>query len=112
MHEMSIVLGIVKIAQQEAEKANISEFSAIDIEIGTLAGVEWDALEFVWEPGVKGSVIENAEKRIHKIQGVAKCSDCESEFEINHFYDSCPNCGSFLKLVLKGKELRVKSLDV
>ena len=54
MHEMSIVLGIVKIAENEAQKAGVSSFTAIDLEIGNLSGVEWDALDFAWEAAVEG----------------------------------------------------------
>ncbi len=111
MHEMSIAIGIVNIAEEEAKKADIKSFSAIDLEIGTLAGIEFDSLEFVWEAAVKDSVLEKAERRISKIKARAKCSDCEEEFSIKYIYDSCPKCGSFLKTILRGKELRVKSLE-
>jgi len=111
MHEMSIVLGIVKIAENEAQKAGVSSFTAIDLEIGNLSGVEWDALDFAWEAAVEGSVLENAEKRIRKIQAKAHCSDCDHIYEIHFIHDNCPKCGSFLKNIIQGKELRVKSLD-
>lgn len=108
---MSVAMGIVRIAQEEAEKANIDSFAAIDLEIGTLAGIEFDSLDFVWEAAIKDTVLEKAEKRINKIQALAKCSDCHHEFSIKFIHDSCPKCGSFLKLILRGKELRVKSLE-
>jgi len=111
MHEMSIALGIIKIASDEAKKANISAFSAIDLEIGTLAGIEFDSLDFVWEAAIKDTVLEKAKKRINKIHAKAKCADCNHEFPIKYIYDSCPKCGSFLKIILQGKELRVKSLE-
>ncbi|HIP47967.1 MAG TPA: hydrogenase maturation nickel metallochaperone HypA [Lutibacter sp.] len=111
MHEMSIAIGIVNIATDEAKKANVENFAAIDLEIGTLAGIEYDSLDFVWEAAIKDSVLEKAIKNIHKIQAKAKCVDCENEFPIKFIHDSCPKCGSFLKIILQGKELRVKSLE-
>ena len=111
MHEMSIALGIVDIAKKEAEKAKVNSFSAIELEIGTLAGIEFEALNFVWEPAVKGTVLEKAKKHIDIIKGKAKCSDCNTEYNINYTHDNCPKCGSFLKIILQGKELRVKSLE-
>lgn len=111
MHEMSIALGIVKIANDEAKKANAKKFAAIDLEIGTLAGIEFDSLEFVWEVATQNTVLENAKKRIRKIQAKAQCSDCDEQFLINFAHDACPKCGSFLKIILQGKELRVKSLE-
>ncbi len=112
MHEMSIALEIVNIAEEEAKKADVKSFSAIDLEIGTLAGIEFDSLNFVWEAAVKDSVLEKAEKRIVKINALAKCVDCEHEYPVIYIHDSCPKCGSFLKTILHGKELRVKSLEI
>lgn len=110
MHEMSIALGIVDIAKEEAEKAQVKSFSKIELEIGTLAGIEFDSLDFIWEAAVKDSVLEKAVKSVHKIKARAKCVDCNTEYPIKNTYDSCPKCDSFLKIILKGKELRVKSL--
>ena len=111
MHEMSIALSIVKIAEEEARKARVKHFAAIDMEIGTLAGIEFDALDFVWEAAVQQTVLEKAEKRIIKIPARARCGECEKEYSLEFIHDNCPECGSFLKAILQGKELRIKSLE-
>jgi len=111
MHEMSIALGIVDIAKQEAKKAKTTSFSAIELEIGTLAGIEFDSLEFVWDMAVKNTPLESAKRTIHKIRARAQCGDCDHFFDLSNMYDNCPKCGSFFKVVIQGKELRVKSLE-
>ena len=112
MHELSIALGIVKIAEDEIAKTNATKVDLIELEIGTLAGIEFDSLDFVWPAAVKDTILEHAEKKIHVIKGSGKCSDCSTVFEIKNIYDSCPNCDSFLKGILQGKELRVKALEI
>ena len=112
MHELSIAMGIVKIAESETKKAGATKVECIELEIGTLAGIEFGSLDFVWPLAVKDTVLEQAEKRIDIIQGQARCMDCDTLFEVAKFYDSCPNCNSNLKAILKGKELRVKALEV
>lgn len=112
MHEMSIALSIVDIAEKEAKKAQVTQFAAIDMEIGTLAGIEFDALDFVWQAAVEGTVLEKAEKRIRKIPAKARCGDCDKVYPLEHIYDNCPNCDSFLKIIIQGKELSVKSLEL
>jgi hydrogenase nickel incorporation protein HypA/HybF len=111
MHEMSIALNIVEIAEKEAKKAAVDEFAAIELEIGTLAGIEYSALEFVWESAVKDSVLEKAKKSITKIQAIACCRQCNTEYNIEFVHDPCPKCESFEKEIIRGKELRVKSLE-
>lgn len=112
MHELSIALGIVKIAEDETSKAKAKQVTKIELEIGTLSGIELDALNFVWESAVENSVLEKAEKKIIVIEGKGKCIDCDTEFEMENIYDCCPKCGSNFKGILKGKELKVKSLEV
>lgn len=112
MHELSVAMGIVKIAETETEKAGAREVEAIELEIGTLAGIEFEALDFVWPVAVKDTVLERAEKRVDIIQGKARCMDCDTVFEMTRFYDPCPSCSSNLKAILQGKELRVKALEV
>ncbi len=112
MHEMSVALGIVKIAEQETAKANGNKVDVIELEIGTLAGIEFESLDFVWKAAIKDTVLQNAIKKVNIIQAKAKCVDCESVYELKNIYDPCPNCRSFLKNILFGKELRVKTLEV
>lgn len=112
MHEMSVALGILKIAEQEAAKANATEVELIELEIGTLAGIELDALDFVWSSVTKDTILEHSKMEIVTIEGEAKCVDCDTIFGIKNYYDSCPTCESSFKSILKGKELRVKSLEV
>jgi len=112
MHELSIVMGIVKIAEDETAKVQENTVAKIELEIGQLAGVELDALNFVWESAVKDSVLEQALKTIIEIPGKAICADCDCEFYLNNIFDSCPNCNSNFKGIIQGKELRVKSLEV
>ena len=112
MHELSIVMSIVDIAQEQAQKAKASAIDEIELDIGTLSGIEMEALEFAWKEGVRETLLEHAVKKINHIQGKAICMDCKAEFEINNYYDACPVCGEHLINIIQGKELRVKSLVI
>ncbi|PHS54377.1 MAG: hydrogenase maturation nickel metallochaperone HypA [Lutibacter sp.] len=112
MHELSIALGIVKIAEDETAKANAKQVTKIELEIGVLAGVEIDSLNFIWESAIENTVLKQAEKEITVIGGKGKCIDCDTEFSMKYIYDVCPKCQSNFKSILKGKELRVKALEV
>jgi hydrogenase nickel incorporation protein HypA/HybF len=112
MHELSVALGIVNIAENEIKKAQATSVEVIELEIGVLAGVELESLDFVWPTAVYNTVLEKAEKKINVIEGKAKCIDCDTVFKIEKLYDACPNCQSYLKGIIQGKELRVKALEV
>lgn len=53
MHELSIVMGIIDIAEKEAKMAGVSIVEEIELEIGLLSGVEMEALEFAWNHAIK-----------------------------------------------------------
>ncbi|MBK8346993.1 MAG: hydrogenase maturation nickel metallochaperone HypA [Saprospiraceae bacterium] len=112
MHELSIVMSIIEIANTEAVKANVSKIDAIELEIGLLSGIEMSAFDFAWQEAVKSTVLENAERNIIKPEGKAHCLDCNSSFDIDNLYEQCPVCKSHFIDITQGKELRVKSVTV
>jgi hydrogenase nickel incorporation protein HypA/HybF len=112
MHELSIALGIVKIAEDETQKAHATAVEKIELQIGALSGIELDALHYVWNQAVKDTVLEGAELEIDFREGKARCMDCDTEFPMEKVYDNCPKCRSYFKEVISGKELLVKALEV
>lgn len=112
MHEMSIALGIVRIAEDEVKKAKANKVEIIELTIGNLSGVEKDALDFAWPVAVKDTVLEGAECKIDHIKGEGKCSECDTIFPLESLHDPCPKCNSYFKDILKGKELKVVALEV
>jgi hydrogenase nickel incorporation protein HypA/HybF len=112
MHELSIVMGIINIAEQQAEQAGATSIDEIEMDIGCLSTVEMNAFEFAWSQAVKETILETAVKKINRIKGKAKCIDCDAIFSIENLYDACPYCGEHFLNIMEGKELRVKSLVV
>ena len=112
MHELSIAYNIVEIVNDEARKANAKTVSEIELEVGTLSGVEIDALEFAMETSIKETIMANAEVRIVKKQAMAHCKKCDADFICESLYDPCPTCNGFEYDVFQGQEMNVKSLVV
>jgi hydrogenase nickel incorporation protein HypA/HybF len=112
MHEFSIAMSIIEIAETEARSANSEKILSMELNIGTMAGIEYYALDTALEMAVKNTLLENTEIKVNKIQAIARCTDCNNEFEINHITDECPKCGCFFNDVISGKELKIKSIVV
>lgn len=112
MHELSIVLNIVEIVEEEAFKANAESVSAIELDIGKLSTIEPAAFEFAWKHGIRNSVLETSELTINYIAGRGKCSECDTLFEMKALYDPCPECGCALSEIVEGKEMNIKSIRI
>lgn len=112
MHEMSLAMNIVDIALKTAKQSNAEKINAIEIEVGTLAGVMTDALTFCLEAASKNTAAEHAVIEIIKTPGKARCQGCNMEFNIQAYFEECPDCGEFLTDIIQGKDLRVLSITV
>ena len=105
MHELSIALSIINLAIKEAEKSNATRVSELELEIGEMAGVNIEALEFSMSIAMQNTILEGAKVRI-----VAVCRDCKTRFSPVSMFDPCPRCYSHEIEFLRGRELRLKSL--
>lgn len=112
MHELTIAGNIINIVTSEAEKAGSSMVKEVNLEIGLLAGIEYESLDFALEALKKGTVVDSASFIIEKPGGVCKCNNCANEFTIENFLGSCRDCGSQDLQIIKGSELRVKSITI
>lgn len=112
MHELSIAMNIVEIAVENAVREQASRITSIELEIGAQSGVVIEALEFAMQSAVKGTMLENAEVTISLIPAVGKCTACGHEFEPDELFSPCPECGNPFSNMIKGKELKVKSLKI
>ena len=110
MHELSIAMSIVEIAEENINQANLSKVTEIELDVGELSGVVFDALEFAMVEAVKDTVLQNAVRKINRIPGKARCNECGFEFELEDIYTPCPKCASFENEIINGKELKVKTL--
>jgi len=112
MHELSIVMNIIEIAEENAKKANASVIVEIELDIGKQAGIVIEALEFAIESAKKGTMLENAKFIINEIPALARCASCSYEFETDDLFTPCPECNNPFSDIFRGKELKVKSLKV
>nr|WP_304608450.1 hydrogenase maturation nickel metallochaperone HypA [Pontibacter anaerobius] len=109
---MSIALSIVETAEEEVRNAGGRQVEEIVLEIGDLAGVEQDALDFAWKEAVKETVLEQAKCVIENKAGKARCLNCQYEFALTYIYDICPSCSDFRKELMQGKEIKIKSITI
>jgi len=112
MHELSIALSIVDIASRQAEAASVESVSQIELDIGTLSGIEYTALEFALGVAVKDSMFEHTRFKINRIEPLCECRACEHVYSPGKDFGACPQCGKQMPEFIRGKELQIKSLLV
>lgn len=109
MHELSIVMNILNTVEESAIAHKATVVSEIELEIGLLSGVEFNALDFALENAPKSIIFQNVKLLLNKIQPFARCNDCRHEFETSEYTTPCPQCQSFRTEIIRGDELKIKS---
>ncbi len=110
MHELSIVMNVIAIAEDEAAKANANTIEEIELDIGRLSTVDLEAFNFAWHTAVKETILEKALTRINDLEGKATCPACNIEFNIDTVYEVCPSCNKSGIRIVQGQELKVKRI--
>lgn len=109
---MSIAMNLVDLAVQTAKQNNAKKINSMVLELGCLAGVVREALEFCFESACKGTMAEGARLEIITLQGEGKCESCEHQFKCDQVAVPCPKCGEYVFNIQGGRELKLKSVNV
>lgn len=116
MHEMGIVLNIVRSAERHAAMNNVDRLGYVIVEVGELTGVVPNYLSSLWDMGVKGTVCEGSELIIETVPGMVRCLDCGKEYPLMEHLGKdlpiCPNCQKERFTVLSGREMIIKEIGV
>lgn len=112
MHELSLVMSIIRIAESESTRHGAGRVEEIELEIGALSGVEQNAFDFAWSQAVRDTLLEHARREIRHIPAEGVCTQCDTAFPMEQLYDPCPACGDVWIDIRRGREMRVKSLVI
>lgn len=113
MHELSVLIEVVRIVEDIAQEQGIDEVEAIVLQVGDLSSVVPQFMEEYFSYVVDGKPrFEKARLDIEIIQGMARCQNCETVFKVVENEGYCPNCHSFDKDLLSGQEFIIKEILV
>jgi len=112
MHELSIAMGIVDAAMDEARQRGV-QVSAVHLRLGALSGVVKDALLFCYEVACQDTPLAGSRLIVEDVPVVVFCSRCNDTRVLGSVQSfSCPECITPTMDVRKGKELEVFALEV
>jgi hydrogenase nickel incorporation protein HypA/HybF len=112
MHEIGIANAIIEAGQTEAARRPGSRLIRIGIRVGTLAGVDSDALRFAFAALTQGTELDAVDFEIQSRPRRDRCLDCGREFESGLYCDPCPSCASQRGVLVGGDELDLAYVEV
>lgn len=112
MHELSIAMGIVEAALEEAEQRRV-QVSAVHVRLGLLSGVVKDALLFSYEIACQDTPLQGSRLVVEDVPVAIFCAGCQSERTLTTIQQfACPVCGVPTMDIRRGKEVEVFALEV
>jgi len=113
MHEASIALSVIDIAEKQCREAGYSRIKGIELRIGNASGVLPDALMTAFDIVKLETMAEGANLVIESIPLGGLCRTCETQFTTNdQFILACPDCSSKDFTLDRGRELDIIEIEV
>ena len=119
MHELSMAQGIINAVLETAEQNNATEVNEITVEVGRLAMINPEQLEFILGVLVDNTILEDAKIIFEEIPAEIDCFDCKFHGEAilddsDHYAPlvKCPKCDSLGVDVINGKDIIVKNIVI
>src|SRR5258706_6626473 len=78
MHELSIALSIVEMAEEEAEKRGSVIVNAFQLKLGLLSGVVKEALLASYDLACEGTPLANSRLIVEEVPIVVYCPACQA----------------------------------
>lgn len=113
MHEASIALSILDIAEAKCREAGYGRVLSIEVRIGTASGVLSAALSSAFEIMKLDTPAAGASLVVHEVPLGGGCRGCGGRFSADEqFILKCPLCGSGDFRLDAGRELDVTEIEV
>lgn len=119
MHELSMAQGIINAVLDTASENNATEVTEVTVEVGRLAMINPEQLQFILGVLVENTIMDDAEIKFEEIPAEIQCYDCDFKGEAilddkDHYAPmvKCPKCDSLNVETLNGKDIVVKNMVI
>ncbi len=94
MHESSLVGGIIRIAEEEAQKHNVARLTRIVVSVGLFTCIDPRMLQECFAIMAQSHVLCDAELCAHRRGAPCHCEQCHHDFVLHARPLCCPVCGA------------------
>jgi len=110
MHELGLVINIVKQIETYMEENNLSRVEKLILQVGKLSEVYPKYLKDVYPIAVEKTRLAHTELIIEESPGIGQCNDCHFTYNLVENNNQCPLCESKRFSVISGREFLIKEI--
>ncbi len=113
MHELGVIIEVVKQIEQFAKEEQLEEpIAVLTLQIGELSSMIPKYMMELYPAAVEGTILADSRLEVEVIPGNGKCKDCDTIFHLLSNHGKCPTCQSDRFLLLSGKEFMIKEIII
>jgi len=112
IHELSLMMALGEQVLQVAVREGAVRVEAIHLRVGSLAGVDPQALRTAAHIVLKGTCAEDARLAIEEVPATWWCVSCAKEFCCGDGLGLCSHCGTPSRELRRGRELTLHAMDL
>ena len=112
MHELGLVFEMAKVIEEDLADENVEAVDTVVMEIGEISSVVPHYFESRFPAARERPLLRDAKLEMNIIPAVGRCRNCGVTFPIVENKGYCPDCGSFDKELLSGREFNIKEVRV
>ncbi|NLH00530.1 MAG: hydrogenase maturation nickel metallochaperone HypA [Clostridiales bacterium] len=111
MHELSIMMEVIRIVEDFTKDNSIEHINSIVLEVGELSSVVPDFMIEYFPIVVSDKpMFRNTKLDFVVIPGRGICDECGKPYEIIKNNGVCPICGSNSKTLISGREFSIRGI--
>ncbi len=110
MHELSLVMEVVRRVDAIAKSNHVTEVDTIVLQIGEISTVIPHFVQACYPAAVDGTWMQDTKLKIETVKASVCCTACGNVFDPIDFHGICPKCSSKEHEVVTGKEFIIKEI--
>ena len=110
MHELGIVIEIVKQVEEFSLEQKITEIDKLVLQIGELSGIVPHYIEDVYPIEVEKTSLKKTKLEIEILPGIGSCKSCGFTYNLFQNNNICPLCDSKEYEVISGTDFMIKEI--
>ena len=112
MHEASVTEALLRLVLEKAAALEAVRVTKVHLVVGDLTGYVGESIQFYFDRYSKGTVAEDAQIAVMRVESRMRCTACGRLFTRQRFSFSCPDCGGEGEATKIGTEFYIESVEI
>ncbi|WP_346890125.1 hydrogenase maturation nickel metallochaperone HypA [Clostridium sp. UBA1056] len=110
MHELGVVIEVVKTVENFARKNKLTKIDTVVLQIGELSSMVPKYIEACYPVAIDGTMLEATKLKVEILPGNVICKNCNKVYNLIQNSKECPYCKNKSWELLCGKEFLIKEI--